>query len=256
MKQITEMPGGARLFVPNGVQTNAQGGLALTCHLHGSHEVVQQAFLRSGRPGVLVTLVLPGLSAVYTSHFAKDPDGTFFTLLAAVQKETKATRLDTVWLSSFSAGFGGVRELLRSEKIHQRLDALILADTLYAGFTPGVATINGENGARPVPNPENLTGFTRFAKDAATTRERAMLVTYSALVPPDYSSTAETAEALRQSVGVKTVPQTGELPEDLTMTEHARKGRFATYGFAGDDGPAHMRHLRGLWMFYRWVPRA
>jgi hypothetical protein len=47
-----------------------------------------------------------------------------------------------------------------------------------------------------------------------------------------------------------------QLYDGLTLTSRARRGRFAVYGFAGEDGPAHLKHLPGLWMLYRLVPRA
>ena len=253
MKEV-ELPGGARLFVPEGHSRSATGAASLTVHLHGGHAAVQQAFRRSGRRGALVTLILPGLSTVYTRHFATDPAGVFFGLLETAAKEMGVASLDTVWVSSFSAGFGGVRELLKSPPVYRRIETLVLADTLYAGFAGGAAASVGETGQRPPPDPANLHGFVTFARDAAAGR-KGMLVTYSALVPPTYSSTAETAAALMAATGTTSTVVSEAWPNAMTLTARARKGRFAVYGFAGDDGPAHMKHLSGLEMFYRLVPR-
>lgn len=255
----TELTGtsGARLFLPD---TNAdlRGPIdALTLHLHGSHEAARAAFRRSQRRGALVSLTLPGLSGVYARHFSAGPEGVFFSLLdAAAQALTLSSsrKFSSVWVSSFSAGYGGVRELLKAPSVYQRIDALVLADTLYAGFTPGQ---EGRDGKRPPPDPANLRDFVRFARDAAEGRgDKAMLVTCSALIPPAYSSTGETARVLIQSAKATPEPRNDDWPNGLTLTEYARRGRFAALGFAGDDGPAHMKHLHGLWMFYRLVPRA
>lgn len=246
--QTHDLPGGARLHVPEGARFDT--GLELTLHLHGAHEVVRDAFVRARRPGALATLTLPGLSAVYTRHFAADPAGTFGELVDAARRAVGAASVERVWVSSFSAGFGGVRELLKAQVSFERIDALILADTLYAGFArPAVGD------ERPEPDPRNLEGFVRYAREAAAGR-RALLMTYCDLLPPGYAATRETAAALRAAVGVRGEACAVGWPDQLTLTHRARIGRFATYGFAGDDGAAHMRHLRGLWMWYRLVPRA
>ncbi|GAB4462161.1 MAG: hypothetical protein OHK0029_28520 [Armatimonadaceae bacterium] len=249
--QEQELPGGERLFVPEGARVGSDGTIPLTVHLHGSPRVVQSGFTTAHRPGVLAVLTLPGLSGVYTRHFATNPAGVFAALTQSVCKAVGAREVAPIWLSSFSAGFGGVRELLRADAVHRRLDALILADTLYAGF----AQEPRDPADRPPPDPENLKDFVRFARDAALRRDRAMLVTYCDLLPPTYSATRETAEALRQAVGVENQPAQGQWSHGLELTSHVRKGRFATYGFSGEDGPAHMRHLHGLSVFYRLVPR-
>ncbi len=246
------MPGGARLFLPDGFRPANDGTAAFTLHLHGSHESVRESFRLAHRPGVLATLVLPGLSGVYTKHFAADPAGVFFTLLEAARKASGVTAFTSVWVSSFSAGFGGVRELLKAPTVYARLDALILADTLYAGFVQP----QKDPAERPLPNPADIRDFVRFATDAANRRDRAMLVTYCDLLPPTYSATRETAAELRRAVGVTPEARQEDWPDGLTLTSYCRKGRFATYGFSGDDGAAHMRHLPGLRYFYRLVPRA
>lgn len=249
--------GGARLYLPEANADRRRPIEDLTLHLHGSHEAARAAFTRSQRRGALVSLTLPGLSAVYAKHFASDSAGVFFQLLDTAARAlslSPARGFQSVWVSSFSAGYGGVRELLKSPDVYRRIDAVILADSLYAGFAPGQ---KAREGFRPPPDPANLRDFARFARDAAGGRgDKAMLLTYSALIPPAYSSTGETTRALMQSVNTDPEPRNEDWPHNLTLTEQARRGRFAALGFAGDDGPAHMRHLHGLWMFYRLVPRA
>ena len=156
-----------------------------------------------------------------------------------------------VWLSSFSAGFGGVRELLRSPEVVSRLDVLILADTLYAGFARPQASSED----RPPPEPKHLDDFLRYARLASEGR-KGMLVTCCDLIPPTYSATRETARALCEGVGAEVKTVDDAWPEGLTRTATARRGRFAFHGFDGEEGKAHMRHLRGLRFFWRLVPRA
>lgn len=239
-----DLPGGARLYAPD----NLRGEAPLCVHLHGG---VKDAFIASQLPGVLVSLSLNGLSAVYTAYFQKAPDPTFQKLLADAAKAAGVTSWSRVWLSSFSAGFGGVREILKGPESFTRIDALLLADTLYAGF----ARAQGSPEDRPAPDPTNLKDFVRFAKEAAIGR-KAMLVTCCDLIPPTYSATRETAYALCDAVGATRRTTRNAWPDGMTRTAEARVGRFAFHGFDGDDGKAHMRHLHGLRYFWRMVPRA
>ena len=244
-----DLPGGAKLFVLD----NFRGGeIPLALHLHGAHVAVKEAFRLAGMPGALATLTLPGLSDVYKNRFGKDPAKSFFQVLDEIQRAGGAAGFSRVWLSSFSAGFGGVRELLRAEEVVTRLDGLILADTLYAGF----ARPQANSADRPPPDPKHLEGFLRYARLAADGRRKGMLVTCSDLIPPTYSATRETARALCEGVGAAVETVRDEWPEGLTRTSAARRGRFAFHGFDGDDGPAHLRHLRGLRFFWRLMPRA
>src|SRR5205809_7663551 len=72
---LTEGPPGKRaaltdgqLFIPEGFRSE-KGAVDLTIHLHGAAWAAERNLIRSGQPGVLVTVVLPGLSDVYTKLF-------------------------------------------------------------------------------------------------------------------------------------------------------------------------------------------
>ncbi|MFM8618391.1 MAG: hypothetical protein ACKOE8_06650 [Opitutaceae bacterium] len=110
----------------------------LWLHLHGATATVEPAFAALGTPGVLVTLTLPGLSKVYADHFA-DPEA-FEGLLRAVTAAVRAGSPGSDWtpggitLSSFSAGFGGVRQLLRQPAAFNRIATLVMADSIYCGY--------------------------------------------------------------------------------------------------------------------------
>src|SRR5205085_2033835 len=86
---------------------------------------------------------------------------------------------------SFSAGFGGVRELLKSEAIYERIDTLVMADSIYAGYVPGTKSSDVD--------PVAMTGFLKFARDATEGR-KTMVISHCELRPETYASTAETAD--------------------------------------------------------------
>src|SRR4051794_40417707 len=109
--------GEAFLFIPHGVRS-ADGVVDLLFHLHGAPSVVEPAFVAAKWPGVLVEFNRKGLSRVYAEPFA-DP-GLFPRLIDQALVALKdpqaaaAPRVGRLTVSSFSAGFGGVRELLKT----------------------------------------------------------------------------------------------------------------------------------------------
>jgi hypothetical protein len=120
------------------LRDSTSDGIDLTLHLHGASQVVQETFQRAGLPGVLVNVTLPGLSLVYAERFRDTK--VLFRILGEAAKEIDdrgfATRAQfrSITGSSFSAGFGGVRELLKSQAVFERIDTLIMADSIYAGY--------------------------------------------------------------------------------------------------------------------------
>ena len=217
---------------------------ALWLHLHGAADTVEAAFARSGAPGVLVTLTLPGLSGVYAEHFA-DP-AVFDGLLRDVTSAVRGPAAGEEWspgeltVSSFSAGFGGVRQLLRQPDAFDRIAALVLADSLYCGYAGPVAE-------RRV-DPALMAGFLRFARLAAEGRRR-MLVTHSQQVPPGYASTTETADYLIAALGGRREPAVEAWADNLRQQSAFGRGGFQVFGFAGTEAEDHLRHLRSLGPF-------
>src|SRR5205807_6056056 len=97
-----------------------------------------------------------------------------------------------VVVTSFSAGFGGVRELLRDPAAFARLDALVMADSIHAGF-------DGPPAERRV-SAANMEGFLHYAREAAAGR-KWLIISHSQIKPDDYASTTETADSLIAALG-------------------------------------------------------
>ena len=224
----------------------ARGGAptAVWLHLHGATATVEQQFARIGAPGVLVTLTLPGLSKVYADHFADER--VFMELLRTVKDVVRAQAGGAGWepgeltVSSFSAGFGGVRQLLRQREAFERIATLVMADSIYCGYAGPIAE-------RRV-DPELITGFTRYARLAAEGKRR-MLVTHSAQVPEGYASTTETADFLIAAVGGRRGPEVGVWEDGLAATGRFAQGGLEVVGFAGVEAKDHLQHLRSLGVF-------
>ncbi len=78
-----------------------------------------------------------------------------------------------------------------------------------------------------------------------------MWITYSAVVPPNYASTEETADFLIKAVGAKKHPASGDDPPGLILMSKADLNGFHVRGYAGDTGPDHMKHLHALAVWLR-----
>jgi len=228
------------LFIPAGERPDARGHFDLTLHLHGAPGVVETNFLAAQCPGVLVNVTLPGLSGVYADRF-RDTN-TFWRILRETEAACGVTarpsaRVQRVTVTSFSAGFGGVRELLKHPPIFDRIDALVMADSIYAGFV-------GDADDRRV-NPIQMEGFLEFARAAAAGR-KWLLITHSQLRTPTYASTAETADYLIAQLGGRRQNTAEDWPGDLSLLSQFRRGQCEILGFAGDTGEHHLQHLRRL----------
>ncbi len=228
----------ATLFIPRGYKPEGDS-VRVFLHLHGAASAVEAALVSNERRAVLIEFNRKGLSSVYTKPFS-DP-ALFPRLLDSAmnaikeKRFAKAPKPSEVIVCSFSAGFGGVREMLKVPSAFERIDALILADSLYAGY-------DGDIKNRVVDS-KAMEGFVKFAREAAAGR-KSMLISHSEVVPEGYASTAETASYLIKHVGaVETATETN-WGDGWIQTRTAVKGRFVVLGFSGNEGIDHLRHLR------------
>ncbi|MBL9190162.1 MAG: D-alanyl-D-alanine carboxypeptidase/D-alanyl-D-alanine-endopeptidase [Opitutaceae bacterium] len=210
-------------------------------HLHGAPAALESQFAASGAVGVLVNVTLPGLSQIYADRFAAP--GSLAELLsgieAALRKESPQHpwRAGRLTVSSFSAGFGGVRALLRDPAAFGRIAALVMADSIYCGYA-------GDPAARKVDE-ELMAGFLRFAEEAAAGRKR-LVISHSAQVPEGYASTTETADYLIGRLGGARAIRNEEWGGGLQLVSAFARGGVEILGFAGAAAEDHMRHLRAL----------
>ena len=231
------------LYVPEKVEI-VSNEIDLIIHLHGAPGVVEKNIVRS-RPNVpWVNLTLPGLSSVYRTHFQAAE--VFPSLLNEVRRELRVIlniqliQIRHITLMSFSAGFGGVRELLKQPAAVEKIDAIVMADSLYAGFV-------GSLSDRKL-NESQLKPFLSFAKLAATGNKQ-MVLSHTQLFTPKYASTKETGTYLIHKLGGTRIEVRKERSEALVELSRFRLGKFAVYEFEGGTGEDHMNHLRFIHLF-------
>ncbi len=222
------------------------GRYHLVLHLHGARKVMESNLAATHPKAVWANLTLPGLSSVYRRHF--QDSNVFASLLEEIERTLTTTVPERnlhrhhLTLSSFSAGFGGVRELLKQPENRSQIHTLVMADSLYAGFI-------GKPENRTL-NPDHLNPFLAFAR-LAIKGERTMVLSHTQLHTPSYASTKETADYLIQHLGGRRQTSHKEHPGGLTERDRCSLGKFTVIGFDGLTGDDHMKHLRQIQLFFK-----
>ncbi|HEU5075863.1 MAG TPA: hypothetical protein VFU02_16835 [Polyangiaceae bacterium] len=221
---------------PQGCAGVAQG-FDLVIHFHGAHTTVIPRYLRSKLNAVLV-IVNKGIgSGAYSDALAlpNDVDGLLDriskTIAEECQREPTAPR--KIALSSWSAGYGAVQQVLRFRP--GKVDAVLLSDGLHVGFS--------DERQRRV-RVSQMEEFATFAKRAAR-GERLMAIAHSAITPSEYAGAGETALALAEQAHAPSWPVMKER-YGMTQLTAARRGQFFVDGFAGTDKAAHAQHLYSI----------
>lgn len=209
---------------------------SVVVHFHGALETVRDAYARSRFSGVLVVVNFPGLSSAYSGPVAEDSrlfSGILNRAWMETHDRTDAPDWKFIALSSFSAGYGAVREVLKSDAHFERVGAVIAADSIYAGLE----TTTRERAVHA----EHMRDFLRFARRASRGETRFVL-SHSAQ-PTPYASTTETADYLLASLSLERLAETAIERDGLRQASGASRGGFHVLGFEGATGPDHLRHL-------------
>ena len=218
---------------------------AIVVHFHGAPWLVEHHVRTHLPQAALVTVHLGAGSRVYGEAFSEE--GRLTRLLDEVLRHLTGAfgapiAFDLVALSSFSAGYGAVRSILRQPQEYRRVDAVLLADSLHAAYAAESA--GPRTADLPVETPD-LVPFLAFARDAAAGRKR-LLVTHSEVFPGTFASTTETADVLLRDLALARRPVLREGPVGMQNLSEARRGELHLRGFAGNSAPDHLDHLYGL----------
>jgi hypothetical protein len=219
--------------------------MPLYVHFHGAPWLAEWSVQRRDRTAAILTIHLGAGSGVYSRAFS-DP-ATFAALLDEAAKQLSPQslpRFHPVVISSFSAGYGAVREILKNAANWERIDSVVLMDSMHTGYTTG-----GQPG--PIET-EPLQPFVDFAK-AAVAGGKTLIVTHSEIFPGTFASTTETSNYVLNQLGLKRKPVLKWGPVGMQQTSEVRSGRFRLMGFAGNSAPDHIDHFHGL---ERWLKMA
>jgi len=215
----------------------------MVVHMHGSPQTAEENLYKSGVNAVLVAFHIQGFSSVYREYFSDQTK--FGALLQEAQAKLKEKYPDKtpeigyLCMTAFSAGYAGIREILKDQKYYDRIDAIFLADALHSNYVKGKHV-----------DSDQMKNFLRFGMDAAEGKKR-FIMSHSRVEPGSYASTTECADYLTSGVGAlcEQVSQKNEL--GMEMESKCEKGKFTIYGFKGDSAKDHMNHFYSMYLFLK-----
>jgi hypothetical protein len=246
--QLTNEAVWATLFLPEGWRVPPDGKANLVMHFHTVAWFTIQEHLRRDSKLPLLNFALGEGSATYSKPF-QEP-ARFQDWLRRVESELVSrgapanASVAGVDISSFSAGYGAVREILKLETNRGIIRRIVLCDSLYGGLA-------GTNGLYPERRvlAEHIEPWRAFVQ-AAARGEKTFLLTTSDIETTRYASTRECGAAVAGVVGAAFKPLTKDAAAAREMKhpllQRADVGRFHVWNYAGTNAQAHLTHVRHL----------
>ena len=237
------------LFLPNNWTSAMSSNAVLCAHFHTVPWFAIQEHARREAREPLIVFALGEGSSIYRVPF--EDTNRFSRILALVADELKkqgapaTARLAYVDVSSFSAGYGAVRELVKSPEYFKIIRRIALLDSMYAGLE---LEEKGSTNRRPLS--AQIDVWVPFAQ-AAARGEKTFVFTHSEVPTTSYASSSECAEALLQRVGLKartvamnSIPAAGE--PNFPLLARADSGHLHVWSYGGVDAQAHLTHVRHM----------
>lgn len=214
------------VYVPEG----CSGAYDVVLHFHGAHPYVKDLAAKAQIHAVV---------AVFNAGNGAERYGQAFQVpgaLSSIMRQVAAAAAPLcggataeprrVALSAWSAGYAATEKLVTRPEDRQRVDAILLADGLHAGFTDPY---------RRSFAPNALQAFRDWG-ELAKRGEKLFAITHSAIATDGYASTTECSKLLLQ---VLNVPIEGQFVS-------GQAGAFSVQGSAGEDKAAHIAQFRRM----------
>ncbi len=234
---------GCAYLAPKGDFVAADGSVDVVFHFHAGM-MSEREMRESGLGAVFVSCGWGQGSGVYADEFADSHrfDWLMRGLLKKIGEQTarEDVKLRRLTLASWSAGFASISRILAVPRWYDATDAVVLLDGIHAKY-------DSRDPKRPAQGKEHvdvrmLSSFVRFARDAAAGK-KTMIVTHSAIVPPDYASAAESAAAMLDAIGVPQTPVEERTSNGMTLTTRADAGGLHVRGYRGGGPRDHFAQL-------------
>ncbi|WP_246581543.1 hypothetical protein [Echinicola shivajiensis] len=235
INDIFESP--AHLFIPT--ETYPQDSVCLLIHFHGSHEVADYA-IKNKNGWAALTLNLGSGSSAYSRPL--DQVDAFHKLLKATES-TMRKPIKAIYLSGWSAGYGAIRSILKSN-YYSQIDGVLLLDGMHAGYIPKGQPL--ATGAKI--NEEDLSIFLQLAQDAIK-GNIIFTFTHSSVFPGTFASTTECADYLINQLELKRNPVLIQGPLGMQQVADNQEGSLRIKAYAGNSAPDHVDHLHALSWF-------
>jgi hypothetical protein len=238
------------LYIPEGYEPPPGGAVHLTVHFHAAAWfVIEEHWRRGARNPIFIFSGFEGSTAYRVPYEDRHRLGGN---LRAVERALADTferddiHVRSMELQSFSAGYGAIREIVKSPRYVEMTTAVVLGDSMYASWT-------SEEDHRPLR--ANIAPWFPIARRAAR-GEMQFLVCHSDGRPSTYAGTPDTAEAVVKAIGGHlTQVEPNSIPSadpDLPFPLATRydRGGFHVWGYGGDDPIAHMAQARTMAEFW------
>lgn len=225
----------AQIFIPDYFIPPKDGKFILVFHLHGASWAAENQIYQSKVNAVLFNIHLGALSTPYQNYFSEQNKFSLIldTVLSVLRSNSiiQSPQIKYLIVTSFSAGYAGLREILKTQFYYDMINAIILADGLHCNSDSVTATVQMEH-------------FLKFANEAID-KNKIMFITHSSISTSGYQSTTQTADYLIQNTGVQITPvnQTDEIG---TMYAVADSGYFKISRYYGQTAEDHLKHLHSL----------
>ena len=239
------LPKSVDVFIPQRAIGVAAAPLVL--HFMGATWVPQRAVASLERPVIVAATYLGGGSGVYSRPFAADTllyRRLLDTLRARIAAVAGAPRVEGVFLTGWSAGYGAIREIVRHPSNLAQVDGVLLIDGIHTGYIPDRTPL-ADGG---VLDTAGLVPFADFARLAAAGTKR-FIITHSEIFPGTFASTTECTDWLLRSLDIGRVPVLEWGPMGTQLLSHTVRGRFEVLGFAGNTAPDHVDQFHGMAAF-------
>lgn len=251
-RQFTLSNAAWKLFIPSTYQHRIGEATDLVVHFHGDPQTFRNNAAYAKLNAVVLTINYSGLSSAYSTPFSNATSPTLFqsvmdealTKVRAEADFADSASWDHIAVSSFSAGYGAVREILKNATYRNAIDSLLAADSLYA-TTAGDLT----------PLDSQMVDYKTFAA-MAKNGQKTFLYSHSQVLTYTYENTGECGDELMQSLGITASAYNVNGLGDLDFYRHAKSGNFELWGALGADGDSHLEHLRYIGEFLEELPLA
>ena len=236
-------------FIPSTYQHRAGDKVDLLINFKGAPQTVWNNAKYADLNTIVVTINYDGLSSTYSTPFSSNTS-LFQSIMdeALTKVRLQADFSDSfqwnkVGVSSFSAGFGSLREILKQSTYRNRIDALVMADSLYASLASDGTAVDSQ-----------VADFKTFATLAAN-GSKSFILDHSS-EPVSYASTTVCANEILAHLGLSATPVDVDGLGPLHFFRRAQLGSFELWGEIGDTDPEHWQHLYNIGQFLKDMPLA
>jgi hypothetical protein len=239
-----------KVFIPS-TYVQRPGNVAdVLVLLHGDPQTVWNNAQWANLNSIIITANYGAASSAYQTPFSSNTS-LFQTVLDQALAKVRAEadvpdslQWDKLGLASFSAGYGGVREILKNPTYRDNIDALLAADSLYASTASDGTPVDSQ-----------MVDYKTFAL-AAKNGQKTFILTHSKVLTYTYENTIETADELMQSLGISPTAYAATGLGTLSYYRKADAGNFHVLGANGVTADDHAAHLRYIGDFLEDLPLA